>query len=1157
MKVQSFTLKRRKASLLICWLVWMVFQLPQAYSTLPGTLDEIRLEEALHQIGQKYEVYFNYDRSIASDIQVDYEEGMHKSLEEAMEYVLKKTNLGYRIFDQRFVVVFQNSDQGIESLKEMIGHVQGFVDERETAKKQEVHSVHRLATRSVHEVYKKRLVFGISGSVVDDTGEPLIGVNIQVKGTSKGTATDFEGNFTLDDIDENAVLLVSYIGYQTQEVAVVGKSILNITMVSDSQLLDEVIVTALGMSYEESQLGYAVQKVDNEVFTTVKGENISTSLTGKVAGLMVRNTTEFFVPSSIKLRGADALIVVNGVPTSNLSLDDISPDDIEEISVLKGATASALYGNRGSNGAIMITTKTKNRESMFSVQLNSNTMSSAGFLKIPETQNTYGTGVGNQPVYNGQFVWGPHLDMGTTAMQVDPETGLLKDMPLVSKGTNNLRNFLEESLVTNNNISVTQTTENATLRGSFSHVYNKGEAPNTRANKYIFNFSGNINLSEKFTLDASWNYSKREANNQPNFGYGRSGSYIYLLTIWNGPDFDIREWKDYWLVKDKQQKYYQTGWYDNPYFLQHEVLSPQSIDVNTGQITGRYSILPELDLLIRSGMNTYNNRYSQRQAISFNRNGKGYYSAGQNYSMDLNNDVLLTYYKEVGRFGVDALGGVSINYYQNRDVNANTNNGLSIPAFYSLNASVGPVSASSIFQKKQVNGMYGKLLLSFDKTFYLDMTGRNDWSSTLPSTTRSYFYPSVAVSTIMSKLIQLPEPITFWKIRGSWAVSKQDLGIFDLNQAYDVTTNVWNNLNTQSFPSILRGEDVNPQTSEVYEVGTNMRFFNSRLNFDYSYFHRRQYNLLINTPLSGATGYDFKQTNIDEEWVQKGMEVTLRGTPVKQKNLEWNVLLNWAYNHWYYDKLDPVYSDEKTYIGEGERLDVVKTRDWERDPSGNIVIGSDGYPVKGNFFSENIGLQDPDWFWGLTNSFKLNNWSFYLTFDGRMGGLTYSDTEYGLWAAGSHPDSDNDYRYQEVVNEKTEFLGNGVNVVSGDLVRDGSGRVVSDTRVFQNNDKKVPYTSYMEAWSGYGSDDGGNPRVRPRELYFAETFMKLRELAVNYSLSPDVCKKIGFKNVSIGLVGQNLLIWTKEFRFDDPDSGSGNLPSPSQRYVGLNLKLGL
>jgi TonB-linked SusC/RagA family outer membrane protein len=997
----------------------------------------------------------------------------------------------------------------------------------------------------------------VTGTVSDAaTGESLIGVNVVITGTTTGVVTDLNGKYSIEVPASGGTLTFSYIGYNTEVVPLDGRTMIDMKMVPGVEELKEVVITALGIKHEERSLGYAVQKVSGETFTGIKGENISTSLTGKVAGLMVQNTTEFFRSSSIKLRGSDALIVVNGVPTSNLSLDDISPDDISDISILKGATASALYGNRGSNGAIMISTKREEKKSAFSVEINSSTMMKAGYLKIPKTQTSYGTGVGNQPVYDGEFVWGPHLDMGTTALQVDPETGQMKDMPLVSIGKNNLKNFLEPSIVTNNNISVSQSTKDATFRASFSHVYNKGEAPNTRSNKYIFNVSGTLNVSEKFTLDASWNYSKRETPNQPNYGYGRNGSYIYLLTVWNGPDFDIRQWKDYWMIKDKEQKYYQTGWYDNPYFLSYEVLNPHSIDVNTGQITANYNILPELKVLLRSGMDTYNDKYSQQQAMSFNRSGKGYFLTGQNYSMNLNNDLLLTFNKGFGKFGIDALGGGSLNYYQYRVVEANTNNGLSIPAFYSLNASVDPVSASNIFQKKQVNSLYGKLSLSYAQIFYLDMTGRNDWSSTLPASTRSYFYPSVALSTLISDLITMPEAISFWKVRASWTVSKQDLGIFDLNQAYNVTANAWNGMNAQTYPTVIRGEDVKPQTSRVYELGTNIRFLNNRINFDYAYFNRLQYNLLINTPISNASGFGTKQTNTKENWVQRGMEVTVKGIPVKKSNLEWEVMLNWSYNHWYYDQLDAVYSDQKTYIKEGARYDVVRTRDWERDPDGHIVIGSDGYPKKSNFFSENIGYSDPDWIWGLTNSFKLKNWSFYFTFDGRVGGLEYSDTEYGLWAAGSHPDSDNQWRYDEVVNGKTEYIGDGVRIVSGELVRDGSGEIITDTRVFAKNDIKVPYTNYMGAWSGYGSDDGGNPRVSPRELFFSESFLKLRELAINYNFSRNICESIGMHNCSIGIIGQNLLIWTKEFRFDDPDSGSGNLPSPSQRYVGLNIKMG-
>ncbi|HEX3009677.1 MAG TPA: SusC/RagA family TonB-linked outer membrane protein, partial [Bacteroidales bacterium] len=751
-------------------------------------VENASIKELLKEIGKNSEYSFWYDNEELNDNQRVSMHIKNQSIDEILHLALRNQNLSYEIKD-KVIFIFRNTIQKNGGESQLVQQLK------------------------------------ITGTITDaSTGEPLVGVNVVVEGTTLGAISDINGKYSIDVPNKDAFLTVSYVGYNTEKISIGAQSVIDVKLIPNIEELKEVVVTALGIKHEEKSLGYAVQKVGSETFTGVKGESITTSLTGKVAGLQVQNTTEFFESSSIKLRGSDALIVVNGVPTNNTSLDDISPDDIEDVSVLKGATASALYGNRGSNGAIMITTKKKEKDSNFSVEINSSTIMRAGFLKIPETQTSYGTGVGNQAIYDGEFVWGPHLDMGTTALQVDPKTGAMVEMPLVSKGKDNLKNFLEQSFVTNNNISISQSNKFGTLRGSFSHVYNKGEAPNTNSNKYIFNLSGNINLSDKFTLDASWNYSKRETPNQPNYGYGRNGSYIYLLTIWNGPDFDIREWKDYWLVKDKEQKYYQTGWYDNPYFLCHEVLNPHSIDVNTGQFTANYSIMPGMKLLMRSGVDTYSDRYSQRRALSYNRNGKGYFMTGESYSMDLNNDVILTYNKTFGRFGVDALGGGSVNYYQDRYVQANTNNGLSIPAFYSLNASVDPVSAKSVFQKKQVNSLYGKLSFALNNAYYLDLTGRNDWSSTLPESTRSYFYPSVAFSTIVSEIVDLPKAISFLKLRASWTVSKKDLGIFDLNQAYNIATNAWNGLNSESYPNTIRGEEVNPQTNRVYEVGANIRF---------------------------------------------------------------------------------------------------------------------------------------------------------------------------------------------------------------------------------------------------------------------------------------------------------------------------------------------
>ena len=340
---------------------------------------------------------------------------------------------------------------------------------------------------------KKNTVL-VSGTIVDTAGEPIIGANIKLKGAQgTGTITDVEGNFKLE-VPTNGVLIVSFIGYQQQEVAVNGKTMLKIKMAEDAEMIDEVVVTALGIKREEKALGYAVQKVGGSKLSTVKPVNIATSLTGKVAGLNVTNSTEFNTAPTLKLRGETPLLVVDGVPYSNISLNDIAADDIESVDVLKGATASALYGARGGSGAIMVTTKKGSQEGL-NISVNSSTMFNAGYLVLPEVQHGYSTGQGGKYTA-ADFVWGDKLDIGRTAVQYDPYTYEWKEMPLVSKGKDNFKNFLETGFITNNNISISQTGKYGSFRSSLSHVYNKGQYPNQRLNKITYSVGGDMKFGK-------------------------------------------------------------------------------------------------------------------------------------------------------------------------------------------------------------------------------------------------------------------------------------------------------------------------------------------------------------------------------------------------------------------------------------------------------------------------------------------------------------------------------------------------------------------------------------------------------------------------------------------------------------------------------------
>lgn len=982
----------------------------------------------------------------------------------------------------------------------------------------------------------------IRGSVLDESGQPLIGVNIGVKGTTSGTITDMDGKFNLD-VSPNATLVISYIGYKTIEIK--ASDNLKITLKEDAETLDEVVVTALGIKREEKALGYAVQKVNANALTSAKGIDVGTSLTGKVAGLNVKNSTEFNTTPSLKLRGETPLLIIDGVPYGNMSLNDVASDDIESIDVLKGATASALYGARGATGAIMITTKKGSQNEGINVEVNSNTMFFAGYLAFPEVQTSYSYGAGGKYNTSG-YVWGDKLDIGRTGIQYDPKTYEWREMELTSKGKNNFKNFLEFSTITNNSVSVSQKGKYGSFRTSLTHVYNKGQYPNQKLNKVTYTAGGEMSY-KNFKLEGSASYNKRVSSNDNGSGY--TASYIYDLVIWGGAEYDLRDYKNYWVEgkEGEQQNWYDNSYYDNPYFKANEVINAFDTDKLNVYLNASYEITPWLKAMLRGGLDFYSKKNEWRNAMSANQSWHkhGSYGLSRNSGYSINTDAMLMVDKTWDKFNLNVLGGGNIYYYSDDVMSSRTVGGLSVPGFYSLKASVDPVSASSSLLRKRVNSLYGKLSLSWASTYFLDVTGRNDWSSTLSKESRSYFYPSVAGSIVLSELIPLPKKWNFWKIRGSWTTSKQDASVYANNNVYSVTTDVWDGLGTASYPASLIGGDVRPQKSIVYEVGTAANFFNNRLFADFAYFRKLESDFIINGGISSATGYSSIQVNFKEERLRNGIEFTVGGTPVKTKNFQWDILTNWAHDRYTYHKLDPEYSTKKPWVKEGARWDWYESNDWERDPEGNLIHNG-GYPIRQKFTTK-IGHTEPDLVWGITNTLKYKKFTLSFTVDGRVGGISFSNTNQMLWNSGSHPDSDNQYRYDEVVNGKNTYIGNGVKVVSGSVERDPDGNIISDTRVFAPNDVVVSYEGYTMAYH----DAIPYPC---RQNILNNTFFKLRDLTLTYDIPQLWCGKIGMKSAAVSLTGQNLFLWTKEYKYADPDVGGDNLNAPSQRYIGVNIK---
>jgi len=986
----------------------------------------------------------------------------------------------------------------------------------------------------------------ITGRVTDEkTGETLVGVTIQEKGTTSGTTTSGDGNYTIELQSPDATLVFSYLGYETQEFAAMDVAVLNVVMHEIATELESVVVTALGIKREEKALGYSVQKIDGKSLQTVKMADPTTSLTGKISGLMVKNSTNFGTLSTITLRGENPLIVVDGVPSDNISINDISSDDIKSIDVLKGATASALYGYRGANGAIMITTVRGDKNKGLSVSINSSTMFNAGFVTLPETQKSYSSGFNGK--YGNDYVWGDKLDIGRTATLWDPFDMVWKDdTPLVSKGKDNLKNFQELGYVLNNNISIVNQGEHGSIRSSISHILNKGQFPNQKLNKVTYSLGGDMEF-DKFTLESNFSYSKHVSPNTRGNQY--SGGYLYNLIGWLGAEWDLRDYKNYWLVKDEEQNWFNDEWYDNPYFLANEVLTTSDRDIYNGFVSASYKFNSWIKLSLRSGFDSYLDRYTNRNPISSRNSWSpfGYYEDEKYTGYSINNDLLLSVDKSFGDFRVEGIFGGTIYYAKNDYFDAYTNGGISVPGFYSLKASVDPIGWDTWIKRNQVNSLFGRVSISWKSMAYLDITGRNDWSSTLSESNRSYFYPSVAGSFVISELLPKLSWLDMWKLRGSGTMSKTPAGIYDISNTYTVNNEVWGGFNSAYYPTSLNSPDVRPQSSQTYELGTAAIFLINRLHFDFTVYKKKIYDFLASASVSDATGFSTKYVNTDEERVKKGIEIMIGGTPLKTRDWKWDINLNWSKDVTHYTKLDEQYSPDELWVSEGARVDAYTTSDWVRDTDGNIV-NNNGFPVRSDYNSV-VGYANPDWIWGLNSNLRYKSFSFSFSVDGRKGGVSFSRLDALLWNSGANIGTDTKWRYDEVVDGLTNYVGPGVKVVSGSVEYDSYGRITSDTRVFTENDVQVSYESYMKdgyyrgAWSWCSQD------------ILDETFIKLREVAFSYQVPDLFAKKLKMKDMSVSAVGQNLFYWGKEYKSTDPDYGeTWDMVSPSVRYIGLNLK---
>ncbi|WP_164489972.1 SusC/RagA family TonB-linked outer membrane protein [Runella sp. SP2] len=1033
----------------------------------------------------------------------------------------------------------------------------------------------------------------VQGKIIDaENNSPLPGVSIVIKGTNKGTNTDAQGKYRLS-VPANASLVFSFVGYTPQEISVGNRTVIDLSMAQDFRQLNEIVVTALGIKKDVRRTGVSIQGIDASQTIKAREPNAVQGLVGKVAGLTIGMSAEMLRRPQVILRGnTDILYVVDGVPI-NSDTWNISPDDIESYSVLKGASASALYGFRGKNGAILITTKRGSKDKRgFAVDFNSSTMFDNGFNAIPKVQDQYGPG--DHGVYefvdgrgggknDGDYdVWGPKFE-GQLISQydspIDPATGKRMPTPWIARGTDNLKRYLETGVLSTNNIAVSASGDKYNARFSLSNTYQKGIVPNTRLNSSTFNTSFDYKFSNKLSFESNLQYNRQQSPNFPDVNYGPN-SMIYNIIIWAGADWNIDDMRNYWQPGKEgvQQIYAEYQRYNNPYFMAYEWLRGHNKTDIVGQVAMKYQIANGIEAMLRTQVSSWNTLRTEKFPFSMGTYGRderrGDYREDQRNLFDNNTELLVKIDKKIGtNFSVNGFVGGNIRTF-NFNYNFTTTDYLNVPGVYSFANSANPVRLSNFRSAMGVNSAYYSADFSFKNLLTVSTTGRMDQLSTLPKGNNTFFYPSVAASFVVSDLVQNLGPISFLKLRGSYANVKDGLtsssfsgiglgygdsytssydGPTYQNSAVYSTPLTYNNQPAAFFTNTLNNAQIKPNSTSQTEFGADIRFLHNRLSFDAAYFISNDGPRIFNLPLSTTTGYSAALVN-GIKTQKKGVELSITGTPIKNLNgLNWEILANWST---FKERLTEIYPGVERlnqFLKVGDRTDAYYDQTFIRTQDGQLINDAGGRPII-NPVSQFLGYLNPDWVWGLNNRFNYKNWNFSFQFDGRVGGVIANYIQRQTFRGGRHiatvEGAMGEARFQDYKGVKS-YVGDGVVVSNNVAIKyDVDGNITNYGELqFTPNTTKQFLQDYI---SRRYSPNGGNLMDR--------SFAKLREVVVGYNLPANLLQKTFFKQASISFVGRNLLYFAEKKdidldQFANGSQGSSDLQTPTMRRYGVNINL--
>ncbi|MBQ4412741.1 MAG: SusC/RagA family TonB-linked outer membrane protein [Prevotella sp.] len=1030
----------------------------------------------------------------------------------------------------------------------------------------------------------------ITGTVLSqEDGQPIIGAAVKVDGTNTGMLTDVNGKFSLTLPEGKKSLTISYLGFEPKTVT--AKNGMRVFLKADATSLDEVVVTAMGIKRSAKALGYSATSLDGEEIAEVRTNDIMSGLAGKVAGVQISTTSsDPGASNSVIIRGVSSLngsnqplYVIDGVPMSNSSTyssnglnngydfgngaNAVNPDDVENMTILKGAAATALYGSRAANGVILITTKSGKKQAGVGVEYNGG-IQWESVLRLPQFQNDFGMGWYGNKTDDENGSCGPKFD--GSMLRYGSIYDYSQKMKSYVAMKDNMKDFFDTGMRYNNSVSFSNATDATTYYVSLSQIHDDGIIPTNADSytKYTFTANGSQKVKD-VTISTALNYAYQK-NSFVTTGQG--GSSMYNAIMQTPRDISIAEMKDLSDPFNTPGYYYTPYGITNPYWVLNNYEHKQESERFYGKLQLDYDFLKYFKATYRFGLDTETRHRNQGEPNlesmfkdTYNADAStiagatGQVTQQTTRQREINQDFFVTFDMPVSDFNINAVAGFNGNERSYSYLYGHVEN-LTIPTFFDLSNSSERPEVSQYTQKRRLYGIYGQAELAWKNMAYLTLTARNDWSSTLPKENRSFFYPGVTASFLFSELFKddLKKIINFGKVRAAWGKTGNDANVYMTQSVYAQASSSSSGWASSAFPfqktgtnaytagNTLGSLNLSPEMTTEFELGLNMGFLQNRIVVDFSYYDRKSDKQIFSLNMDPASGYTAMNTNLGKIG-NKGIEALITLVPVRTKDFEWAITWNYTKNKNKVISLPEELGGEVNIYGfsggtglyaiEGEEMGIFKCYRTKTDGEGHIVVNNKGIPLQTDDI-EKVGSMNYKYQMGIGNTFRYKGVSLGIDFDIRKGGLLFSRTADISYFTGN--------AIQTAYNDRNPFI------VPNSVQSDGNGGYVENTT-------PLDPTQIYNFWNngGFLSDES---------FLIDKSYVKLRSVVLSWELPKKWLSGTPLQGVKVSFFGNNLFLWTPSSNtFIDPELTSfgndlsGNFgeysANPSSRKFGFNVNV--